>query len=588
MEVLPDLREATPCPGCDTETSSPLSEDNLARLINLIQQRTRILDEFIQEVTNWEDYATLEAEKSEKNKWLSLLEAARDTAKPANASYLRRVESEWRGLPGSHELGSYIRHGRLSNRQISTSAWAHLAWQDYVPPSYRFETSKTVILRLAVMPVSMGSSTDITWHKFPADVPNHLAAHWDLLHMHDGNLISVFLIDDIGPADVVFFGHWLRMAPSVFVSHLWRDLLDTHLDHGVQFVEFPSVRAPYDERIDTRGMVLTSPIPAVKSPAARLDLQKTGFEVKTVLDRAYDPSLAESLLDIDEIRRHADIPGGLSGASIIADALSVCRTYEWPRFCAIRESQLIMRLIHMLALAAAINSIQEVLDANIRVMRHLPTEERIATVRVIDSRASALRVLLNQHHDTIEHLLRDEALQIPSSIIAKMREITSAAIQTAAALHKKLDALALLIRREQETTLTDLQIELTQTQIRESRKAIEQATTVTRLTILAFVYIPTSCVCGIFGMNFVQTPDGFEISTFAITLSIVLTTTVWLAFAHKFTTFAVRVCFYHTRQAFEASEGERRRRVPDACRVLAGVHCIDTRRPVAPLQTHVP
>ena len=48
---------------------------------------------------------------------------------------------------------------------------------------------------------------------------------------------------------------------------------------------------------------------------------------------------------------------------------------------------------------------------------------------------------------------------------------------------------------------TELQLELTSTQIEESRKAIQQAETVKRLTALAFVFIPISAVCSAFGMN---------------------------------------------------------------------------------------
>ena len=45
------------------------------------------------------------------------------------------------------------------------------------------------------------------------------------------------------------------------------------------------------------------------------------------------------------------------------------------------------------------------------------------------------------------------------------------------------------------------QKKLTLLQIEESRKAIQQAETVRRLTILAFIFIPLSTVCGFFGMN---------------------------------------------------------------------------------------
>ena len=46
-----------------------------------------------------------------------------------------------------------------------------------------------------------------------------------------------------------------------------------------------------------------------------------------------------------------------------------------------------------------------------------------------------------------------------------------------------------------------LQTLLANTQLEESRKAIQQGETVKRLTILAFIYVPVSCVSSVFGMN---------------------------------------------------------------------------------------
>lgn len=45
------------------------------------------------------------------------------------------------------------------------------------------------------------------------------------------------------------------------------------------------------------------------------------------------------------------------------------------------------------------------------------------------------------------------------------------------------------------------QIELSQVQIAESGKAIQQTETTQKLTILAFVFIPASTLCSFFGMN---------------------------------------------------------------------------------------
>ena len=84
-----------------------------------------------------------------------------------------------------------------------------------------------------------------------------------------------------------------------------------------------------------------------------------------------------------------------------------------------------------------------------------------------------------------------------------------------------------------DQSFRDLQITLAKTQLEESRKAIKQADTVARLTILAFVFIPISAVCGFFGMNIteVAADGGFSFWVFGTTMGTVLAMTLLLAFA---------------------------------------------------------
>ncbi|KAL9594824.1 MAG: hypothetical protein Q9219_006815 [cf. Caloplaca sp. 3 TL-2023] len=74
---------------------------------------------------------------------------------------------------------------------------------------------------------------------------------------------------------------------------------------------------------------------------------------------------------------------------------------------------------------------------------------------------------------------------------------------------------------------TRLQIDLVNTQIEESRKAMQQAETVKRLTALAFVFIPISTVCSAFGMNIRELSHGLpSIWIFATVAAAVAITTV--------------------------------------------------------------
>ncbi|KAL8905172.1 MAG: hypothetical protein Q9207_002799 [Kuettlingeria erythrocarpa] len=69
-----------------------------------------------------------------------------------------------------------------------------------------------------------------------------------------------------------------------------------------------------------------------------------------------------------------------------------------------------------------------------------------------------------------------------------------------------------------------LQIDLMNTQIEESRKAIQQAEVVKRLTALAFVFIPISTVCSAFGMNIEQLshnlPSVWVFATVALAITV--------------------------------------------------------------------
>ncbi|KAL8824739.1 MAG: hypothetical protein Q9170_008058 [Blastenia crenularia] len=69
-----------------------------------------------------------------------------------------------------------------------------------------------------------------------------------------------------------------------------------------------------------------------------------------------------------------------------------------------------------------------------------------------------------------------------------------------------------------------LQIDLVNTQIEESRKAMQQAETVKRLTALAFVFIPISTVCSAFGMNIREfshnLPSAWVFATVALAVAI--------------------------------------------------------------------
>lgn len=87
-----------------------------------------------------------------------------------------------------------------------------------------------------------------------------------------------------------------------------------------------------------------------------------------------------------------------------------------------------------------------------------------------------------------------------------------------------------VLQRYKKELLTKLQIDLTNVQIAESRQAMDQASTVAKLTILAFIFIPISAVTGVFGMNVKEITDGTRLWMFGVTAGPVVAGSVALAF----------------------------------------------------------
>ena len=88
-----------------------------------------------------------------------------------------------------------------------------------------------------------------------------------------------------------------------------------------------------------------------------------------------------------------------------------------------------------------------------------------------------------------------------------------------------------VINRNEQITqdcLFDLQIQLAQTQLEESRRSIQQNDTVRRLTVLAFIFVPVSTVSSVFGMN-VRGIDDVQPWKFTTTLVLVLLFVLLLA-----------------------------------------------------------
>lgn len=96
-----------------------------------------------------------------------------------------------------------------------------------------------------------------------------------------------------------------------------------------------------------------------------------------------------------------------------------------------------------------------------------------------------------------------------------------------------LDLLTAFVDDRRDKVKVDAQTQLTMLQIEESRRAIQQAETVRRLTILAFIFIPLSSVTGAFGMNLRELGPDTPAWVFGVSAASVVTATTLLAVGPK-------------------------------------------------------
>jgi CorA-like Mg2+ transporter protein len=131
-------------------------------------------------------------------------------------------------------------------------------------------------------------------------------------------------------------------------------------------------------------------------------------------------------------------------------------------------------------------------------------------------------------------MVRSESEAAQKILRASTSQLKSLVQQIDDQLQKTKEFVGLQLDRiaaDQQRQLMHNQIELSKVQIAESRKAIQQTATMRKLTILAFVFIPTSTICGFFGMNVKEFDDHPRLWVFFITLILVVTLVLIIATA---------------------------------------------------------
>lgn len=119
-----------------------------------------------------------------------------------------------------------------------------------------------------------------------------------------------------------------------------------------------------------------------------------------------------------------------------------------------------------------------------------------------EERAHLLLYNLQSRIKTKSHLLRQCQHRLSSRSIPQVPGMSATALEAQwNEMYTNLDYISQWVDRMVLRRETVLQTKLANTQLRESRIAIAQGVIVSRLTSMAFLYIPISCISAIFGMN---------------------------------------------------------------------------------------
>jgi hypothetical protein len=152
-----------------------------------------------------------------------------------------------------------------------------------------------------------------------------------------------------------------------------------------------------------------------------------------------------------------------------------------------------MMVLKVFWLHAILKSTHGLLQADLRSLaRRFPEDKTL--LQTVASRSASKRVLTTKLENDNQEMRAATLRTLPGELLLEVEKVISESLKATQVLSSTLDALDHAIKEMRDEQFRNLQVELTQTQIKESRAAIKQAGVVARLTILAFVYIPTACV----------------------------------------------------------------------------------------------
>jgi CorA-like Mg2+ transporter protein len=167
----------------------------------------------------------------------------------------------------------------------------------------------------------------------------------------------------------------------------------------------------------------------------------------------------------------------------------------------------------------------------------LKPEEKRRLLDYCQTRTNRAKHLNSMNRKMVQRLTKSSELEAESNrqrlepIFRQLRALMQKVDERTRHTERFVELQLSHIIHDQQALLVQNQIALSEIQIQESRKAIEQTETVRKLTMLAFIFIPTSTICSFFGMNVKEMDNHPRIWIFFASLLVVLAITVTIATA---------------------------------------------------------
>jgi hypothetical protein len=220
--------DRTPCTGCERPPAACVPEQrplDKSQTIQILKQRQQVFQQLLEEADGWEAVAERQWMLDDVLIDLEIIEAANLGLRSRNVwlpfwrtehGYLRRIYEVSHNIPGSSALLNYLEDTNLYDKVPRR------------PPI------------LCVREVSEWQTTSPVYHEFDLSDLSAIYRHYNILKgatsLYRWPLV---IVKEIHPLHIMLLGQLLNLDPSIWIHHMWRDLVRAPSEFGLSLYEHP-------------------------------------------------------------------------------------------------------------------------------------------------------------------------------------------------------------------------------------------------------------------------------------------------------------------------------------------------------------